>query len=195
MRKVINLVLILITMLLAYWLYASIREPIAFHQERDKRKDAVIATLKKIQIAQDVYRLVTGKYASNFDTLASVINTGKIEVAKLEADPSDPTNQDKFIKTVTYTMAKDSLFSLLGKAFNVDSLRYIPYANGKAFDIDADTLTHQSSLVNVVQVGTRYKEFMGEFANPSFKKYDKFYDPEKLIKFGDMNSPNTNGNW
>jgi type I restriction-modification system DNA methylase subunit len=195
MRKVINLVLILITLILTYWLYASIREPIAFHSERDKRKDAVIAVLKKIQITQDVYRMVTGKYASSFDSLASVINNGKIEVAKLEADPSDPTNQDKFIKTVSYTPAKDSLYSLLGNTINVDSLRYIPYGGGKTFEIAADTLTHQNSLVNVLQVGTRYKEFMGEFANPSFKKYDKFYDPEKLIKFGDMNSPNTNGNW
>lgn len=195
MRKVINLVLVLITLVLAYWLYASIREPIAFHQERDKRKEAVIAMLKKIQTAQDVFRMATGQYAKNFDTLAAVINNGKIEVAKLEADPTDPSNQDKFIKTLTYTLAKDTLFAILGKAINVDSLRYIPYGNGKTFEIAADTLTHQNSLVNVVQVGTKYKEFMGEFANPSFKKYDKFYDPEKLIKFGDMNSPNTNGNW
>ncbi|HMT54418.1 MAG TPA: hypothetical protein PKD16_11550 [Saprospiraceae bacterium] len=195
MRKVINLVLILITLILTYWLYSSIREPIAFHAERDKRKDAVVAVLKKIQVAQDVYRMVTGKYAANFDSLSSVLNNGKIEVAKLEADPTDPTNQDKFVKTVSYTPAKDSLFSILNQSINVDSLRYIPFTNGKIFEIDADTLTHQGSLVNVVKVGTKYKEFMGEFANPTYKKYDKFYDPEKMIQFGDMNSPNTNGNW
>ena len=112
MRKVINLVLILITLILTYWLYSSIREPIAFHAERDKRKDAVVAVLKKIQVAQDVYRMVTGKYAANFDSLSSVLKNGKIEVAKLEADPTDPTNQDKFVKTVSYTPAKDSLFSI-----------------------------------------------------------------------------------
>ncbi|MFN8338092.1 MAG: hypothetical protein U0T36_03655 [Saprospiraceae bacterium] len=195
MRKVINIALILITLVLTYWLYTSIKEPIAFHSERDKRKDAVIGSLKKIQIAQDVYRMVTGNFANNFDSLSSVLNNRQIEVAKLEADPSDPTNQDKFIKTVSYKSAKDSLFSLLGKSINIDSLRYIPYTDGKTYEIDADTLTHQGSLVNVVQVGTKYKEFMGEFANPSYKKYDKFYDPEKMIKFGDMNSPNTNGNW
>ncbi|MBK9744019.1 MAG: hypothetical protein IPO94_14165 [Saprospiraceae bacterium] len=195
MRKVINLVLILITLILTYWLYSSIREPIAFHAERDKRKDAVVAVLKKIQVAQDVYRMVTGKYAANFDSLSSVLNNGKIEVAKLEADPTDPTNQDKFVTTVSYTPAKDSLFSILNQSINVDSLRYIPFAGGKTFEIDADTLTHQGSLVNVVKVGTKYKEFMGEFANPTYKKYDKFYDPEKMIQFGDMNSPNTNGNW
>jgi type I restriction-modification system DNA methylase subunit len=195
MRKVINLVLVLVTLVLAYWLYSSIREPIAFHEERDKRKEAVVAALKKIQTAQDVFRMATGQYAKNFDTLVSVINNGKIEVAKLEADPNDPTNQDKFVKTISYAMAKDTFFSMLGMSINLDSLRYIPYGNGKSFDIDADTLTHQSTLVNVVQVGTKYKEFMGEFASPTFKKYDKFYDPEKLLKFGDMNSPNTNGNW
>ena len=106
MRKVINLVLILITLILTYWLYSSIREPIAFHAERDKRKDAVVAVLKKIQVAQDVYRMVTGKYAANFDSLSSVLKNGKIEVAKLEADPTDPTNQDKFVKTVSYTPSK-----------------------------------------------------------------------------------------
>lgn len=195
MRKVINLALILITLVLTYWLYTSIKEPIAFHSERDKRKDAVIASLKNIQIAQDVYRMVTGNFANNFDSLSSVLKNREIEIAKLESDPSDPTNQDKFIKTVSYKSAKDSLFSMLGKQINIDSLRFIPYTDGKTFEIDADTLTHQGSLVNVVQVGTKYKEFMGEFANPSYKKYDKFYDPEKMIKFGDMNSPNTNGNW
>jgi acyl-CoA synthetase (AMP-forming)/AMP-acid ligase II len=195
MRKVINIALILITFVLLYWLYASIQDPINFHSERDKRKDDVVKVLKRIQIAQDIYRMVTGRYADNFDTLSQVINTGMIEIAKLEADPTDPSNQDKFIKTVSYKAAKDSLFSLLGGTINLDSLKFIPYTAGKTFDIDADTLTHQNNLVNVVQVGTRYKEFMGEYASPKYKKYDKFYDPEKLLKFGDMNSPNTNGNW
>lgn len=53
--------------------------------------------------------MVTGKYADNFDTLSSVLNSGKIEILKLEADPTDPTNQDKFIKSVSYREAKDSL--------------------------------------------------------------------------------------
>ncbi|MBK6498393.1 MAG: hypothetical protein IPG00_09580 [Saprospiraceae bacterium] len=90
-------------------------------------------------------------------------------MAKLEADPTDPTNQDKFVKTVSYTPAKDSLFSILNQSINVDSLRYIPFAGGKIFGIDADTyiigITGQCC-----KVGTKYKEFMGEFANPTYKK-------------------------
>jgi len=195
MRTVINALLLLLTAFLVYLMINSVREPISFSAELDKRKDAVIAKLKKIQTTQDVYRMVTGKYANNFDSLASNIKNGKIKIEKLDADPTDPTNQDKFIRSISYRAAQDSLFSLLGGAINLDSLRYVPYGNGKVFEIDADTLTHQNNLVNVVQVGIKYKEFMGKFADEKYKKYDKFYDPEKILKFGDMNSPNTNGNW
>ncbi len=195
MRTGINILLILITAFLVYLLINSVREPISFSSELDRRKDAVIAKLKKIQTAQDVYRMVTGKYANNFDSLSSALNSGKIKIEKLDADPTDPTNQDKFIKTVSFREAKDSLYSLVGSPFNLDSLRYVPFGEGKTFSIDADTLTHQNNLVNVVEVGIKYKDFMGKFADEKYKKYDKFYDPEKLLKFGDMNSPNTNGNW
>ncbi|MBK9254345.1 MAG: hypothetical protein IPM42_02530 [Saprospiraceae bacterium] len=195
MKSIINVVLVLVALILAYWLYATIQEPIAFKAEKVKRQEAVVATLKKIQITQDVYRLVTGKYAGNFDTLVTVIKNGKIENVKLESDPSDPTNQDKFIRTVSYWPALDSLYSIVGEKFSVDSLRYIPFGEGKTFDIAADTLRYQNTLVQVVQVGTRYKDFMGQFGDARFKKYDAFYDPDKLIKFGDMSSPNTNGNW
>jgi hypothetical protein len=195
MKRVINIGLVLIFCVLGYWLYLSIQDPIAFRAEREKRKDAVIQTLKKLQIAQDIYRSVTGTYANNFDTLFSVLMTKEISVEKLEADPTDPTNQDKFIKTIIKKSAKDSIFTLLGGPTNLDSLRYIPYGDGKIFEIAADTIRQQNSLVNVVQVGTRYKDFMGPYADPRYKKYDALYDPEKLIKFGDLNSANTNGNW
>ena len=194
MSKVINIALILITIVLTYWLYASIKEPIAFNDELEKRKLGVIAHLKKIQIAQDVYRMVSGKYAKNFDTLSSVIESGKISIIKLEADPSDPTNQDKFVRSVSYVPAKDTIKSLLGD-ISISDLRYVPFTDKKVFEINADTITHQNNLVNVVEVSTRFKDFMGVYADPKYKKYSKFYDPEKVLKFGDMNSPNTNGNW
>lgn len=194
MKKVINLFLILITIVLGYSLYNSIQDPIAFQEARDKRKDAVVEVLKKIQTAQDIYRVAHDKYANNFDSLTSGLINGKITITKTEPDPKDPENQDKFVHTYTYKNAADSLFVLIGKT-NLDSLRYIPYGGGKTFDIDADTIRQQSTLVPVVQVGTRWKDFMGEFGNTKYKKYDKFYDPDKLLKFGDMNSTNTNGNW
>ncbi|MBK6363234.1 MAG: hypothetical protein IPN49_01845 [Saprospiraceae bacterium] len=195
MRRIVNVMLVLIAVILGYWLYKSIQDPIEFQAEKEKRKDAVISVLKKIQTAQDMYRTIRGSYAGSFDTLSKVLMSSQITLEKLEADPSDPTNQDKFIRTIIKKPAKDSLFNLLGGVVNLDSLRYIPYGEGKTFSIEADTIIQQSQKVYVVEVGTKYKDFMGEFASPRYKKYDAMYDPEKSLKFGDLNSANTSGNW
>ena len=80
MSKIINIVLVLITLVLGFWLYSSIKDPIEFNQELERRKFEVIAKLKKIQTAQDIYRAVTGKYAKSFDDLVTQIQNGNIEV-------------------------------------------------------------------------------------------------------------------
>jgi len=77
---------------------------------------------------------------------------------------------------------------------DINDLASVPLSDEK-FTIKADTMTYQSTLVNVTEVGTRYKSFMGEFASMKYTKYDNSYDPNKMMKFGDMNSPNLSGNW
>lgn len=195
MRRIINVFLVLVAVFLGFWLYKSIQDPIAFQEQKAKRKDAVVQVLKKIQAAQEMYRNIKGSYAPSFDSLTRVINTESVILEKLEADPTDPTNEDKFIRTIIKKPAKDSLFQLLGGPVNLDSLRFIPYGEGKLFSIEADTITQQNAKVFVVEVGAKYKDFMGEYASPKYKKYDALYDPEKRIKFGDMNSASTAGNW
>ncbi|MEL6863353.1 MAG: hypothetical protein AAFP19_02990 [Bacteroidota bacterium] len=78
---------------------------------------------------------------------------------------------------------------------SLDSLSLIPFGGGKTFDIQADTLTYQKTLVNVVEVGTQKRNFMGPYADARFARYDDSYDPDEIIKFGNMNAPNTAGNW
>lgn len=195
MKRIINIFLVLVAVVLGLWLYKSIQDPIAFQEQKAKRKDAVVQVLKKIQAAQEMYRNIRGSYAASFDSLTKVISTESVVLEKLEADPTDPTNEDKFIRTIIKKPAKDSLFHLLGGPVNLDSLRFIPYGEGKQFTIEADTIIQQNAKVFVVEVGTKYKDFMGEYSSPRYKKYDALYDPEKRIKFGDMNSASTGGNW
>jgi len=56
-------------------------------------------------------------------------------------------------------------------------------------------LTYQKTLVNVVEVGVSRSKYLGEYADERFKRYDNSFDPFKVIKFGNMNSPNLSGNW
>jgi len=193
MKTVINVVLLLLICLLGYMLYSSIKEPIAFGEAKSKRKTAVVDKLQTIRKAQEVHRWIKGDFASSFDSLEYVLKYDSIPTIKLVEDPNDPTNPEKFQKIVTYTSAKDSVASM--GITQIDSLRYVPYTNGVTFDIQADTLTYQQTLVSVVEVGTKWANFMGKFADPKYAKYDSGYEPNSTIKFGDMNKPNLAGNW
>lgn len=193
MRIVINLLLFALIIGLAYLMYDNIREPIAFKAEKEKRERAVVDQLMKVRTAQEHYRAITGAFANDFDSLQYVLTTGEFQVINVQGDPDDPNFDASMITYDTvYFPAFDSIQTL---GINLDSLRFVPYGEGTTFDIQADTLTYQKTLVNVVEVGVLRKLFMGDYADVRFAKYDNKYDPDTRLKFGDMNTPNTAGNW
>jgi len=192
MKNVFKILVYLLAVLLGYMLYSSIKEPIKFQAAKEERKAVVVKQLEDIRTSQEIFRAITGKFASDFDTLSTVLKTGQIPLLVLTEDPDFPGDPDKIIRDTTFLSARDSMVAM---NINIDSLRYVPYSGGKTFDIAADTLTYQSTLVNVVEVGTYYKEFMGKYADPKYGKYDQSYDPAERIKFGDLSKPNISGSW
>jgi len=199
MRLLINIVLILISLALAYTLYFSIEKPIGFKDAYDSRKNAVTDRLKQVGYAQEFHRDITGRFAKSFDALESVLKNDSFRVVKIIGDPDDPSGAS-FSRDTVYRSAFDSIQFLKTVEgakirINIDSLRYVPYSGKKQFFINADTTEYQKTMVNVTEVGTTYKVFMGEKYDISYQKYNKDYDPDEIIKIGDMTVPNLNGNW
>ena len=193
MKIAINVLLAALIVFLIYMLYASIREPIAFQKEKNTRKNAVVERLQDIRQAQEIYRDITGEFASNFDTLTYVLKNDSIPFENIIGDPDDPTNMDLVVRTTTYSSAYDSITAM---GIDLDMIKFVPYTdNATQFSMDADTLTYQQSLVSVVEVFTRWKVFMGPFGDPKYGKYDSGFDPDARLKFGDMSKPNLTGNW
>ena len=191
MKNILSVVLVLIIAFLGFALIQGIKEPIAFQKEKRMRRDAVVAKLEKIRTAQELYRDITGKFAGSFDSLKYVLSNDSLTIEKIEGDPDDPTGEE-YTLTLIKTPAIDTIRKL---EIDLDGLESIPFSDGKAFNIQADTLTYQSTLVNVTEVGTRWRDFMGEYASMKYTKYDNSYDPDMMLKFGDMNAPNLSGNW
>ncbi|WP_236978548.1 hypothetical protein [Membranihabitans maritimus] len=194
MRIVINLLLLAGVVILGYLTYNSIKLPIEFKNELDRRERRVIQQLMKIRNAQDVYRDITnGSYANSWGELKDTLKTGQLKFINIIGDPDDPDfDPAKLVRDTTYKPAIDTINAM---GITLDSLEYIPYSNGETFSLDADTLTYQSTLVNVVEVKTSYDKFMGPFADIKYSMYDKMYSPQNVIKFGDMNKPTTAGSW
>ena len=192
MRMIINLVLAAIIVGLVWVLISSIREPIAFKAEKEKRERAVIDKLMKIRTAQEAFRNIKGGFAPSFDSLSYVLKTDSFMIVSVIGDPDDPDFTGEIIYDTTYMPAIDSIKAM---GINLDSMRFVPYGGGAVFDIQADTITYQSTNVPVVEVGVRRKVFMGPFKDPRFARYDNGYDPNSILKFGNMNAPNLAGNW
>ena len=193
MRLIVNLVLLAVIALLVYILVVSIREPIAFKAEKDKREAAVVDRLMELRRGQELYRSITGgEFAGNWDEFKQVLTNGKVPFVKVNGDPDDPNFTGTVTYDTTYTNAIDSVRAM---GWNLDELVLVPFSDGKKFDVQADTLSYQKTTVNVVEVGTKRSTFMGQYADPSYKRYDARYEPNSVIKFGDMNKPTTSGNW
>lgn len=190
MRAIIILLLLALNVFLGYVLFKNIQEPIEFENVKVEREATVANKLTEIRSMQEIYRKITGEFAPNFDTLVTVLKVDSIPHVSIAENLNRP---GEYIETVTYSPAIDSIKAL---DINLEELAFVPYTDNQTeFDIDADTLTYQQTLVSVVQVGTRWKSFMGKYADPKYSKYDNSYNPDNLMKFGDMNSPNISGNW
>ena len=192
MRLVINLLLIAIIGALAYMLYFGIQEPIAFNTAKTNRLDAVTTKLKQIRTAQEAYRGIKGEFASSFEDLSSTLKNDSFLIVKIIGNPDDPNGD--FVRTESYVMAADSMRSL-GLLDKLDDFQSVPFSEGQKFELQADTMTYQKTLVHVVECRTPWKAFMGDYSDPKYAKYDNTYDPSNYVKFGDMNSPNIGGNW
>ncbi len=198
MRVAINLGLFVIICLLVWTLVNSIQEPIAFNAEKTKRETAVINRLKSIRSAQDIFRQISGEgYSPNFDSLKTTLQNGKIMTISVQGNPDDPSDP-----TITYDTTYSSAMEKIAELNEVsdfkiilDSLPFVPFSGGKQFEIAADTITYQQTLVNVLEVKTKKANYMGKFGSARFARYDANYNPGAYIKFGNLSAPNLTGNW
>ena len=182
----------IICVVLLYLNIESIREPIEFKKEKDKRYGAVIQRLKDIREAQVAYHDKYNKYTSNFDTLAKFIKEDQIEVVRMDGSVPDTLTEDEALKRgiisrdTTFVPVKNYVFNeeymasrKKGVKFDPDALRYIPYTDSSEFDMFTNIVVRSSGMeVSVFEVVD---------TDP--------FDPEDVLRVGSLQEPTTAGNW
>jgi len=195
-RIIIQIVLLLIIVVLAYFVYQSINKPLKFNAQKDKREAVVIQDLKDIRAGQLVYKKMHDKYAKNFDTLLMFLREGEIPLVKKIPDPEDTTYTKTINDTIGYIIVADSLYGQRPH-FELDSLPWIPGA-GVMYTLDAGEVTKGGLSVHVFEAKAHYNDILKGMDKQSIinlikarKDIDKFPG----LKVGSMQEPSTDGNW
>jgi hypothetical protein len=197
MKKVLlQLALFVVIVLIGYFVYQSIVEPLEFRREQKKREVAVINKLKDIRNAQTIYRNLTGAYSDNFDSLIAFLAVAEIPVVKMVPDPEDTTFTKTINDTVGYIKVADSLFRQ--KNYTLNQLNLIPFSEGEDFEMDADTIERGGVEVHVFEVKAPYTAYLkGMDKQTIINMIAKQEDIERYagLKVGSMQEPTTDGNW
>lgn len=210
MRKVIQVLFVLIIIILGYLIVESIMEPIRFNQEVEVRESATIDRLIEIRDAQKAYKDIYKKYTGSFDTLISFLDTTSFQVVKAIGDiPEEWLDEMGFDKARTKALADGIisrdithvpvLDSLFGKGFNADSLQYVPYTEGVTFNMESGAILTSSNLtVQVVEAYVMYDDLL----NGMDRQLVVNYKDERMkivgfkgVKFGSMEEGTLTGNW
>ena len=210
MRRVIQILFVLIIIVLGYLIVESIMEPIRFNQEVETRERATIDRLIDIREAQKAYKDVYKKYTTSFDTLIAFVDTGSFTVIKADGDiPEEWLDEMGFEKAREKALAEGVisrepiqipvLDSLFNPGFATDSLRYVPFTEGVVFKMDAGKLLTSSNLtVQVVETSCLYDDLLNEMDRQLVVNYKD--ERMKIVgfegvKFGSMEEGTLTGNW
>lgn len=195
-RTIIQIVLLVVIIVLAYLVYESINKPMKFNAEKDKREVFVIQDLKDIRSGQLLYKKMNDKYANNFDTLLMFLRNGQIPLIRKTQDPNDTTFTITINDTIGYISVADSLYGRRAH-FVLDSLPYIPMS-GVKYNLDAGEVEKGGLNVHVFEASANYKDILKGLDNQLIINLIKSRnDIEKYpgIKVGSMVEPSTDGNW
>jgi hypothetical protein len=153
MKTVIQVILGVLIVYLAYVAYQKIAEPIAFKKEQTKRYSETIQRLKDIRTSELAFKDVNNKFTASFDTLINFVKVGEFPVIrKIGEIPEDmlgkisekeAISKGIIIRDTTFVSVRDSIFA---DNYNIDSIRYIPYSGGRQFTLGIGEIVTASSL-------------------------------------------------
>jgi hypothetical protein len=212
-NTIIKIVLAIVMVGAAYYLYDSIMSPVRFDDTRLAREKAVIERVVDIRAAQRGYKQVNGQYTGSFDTLINFVLTAEMQFERQLVSSDDSVGLAQLKKAKKKNVEKftvkaiDTLFGAkkLTPA-QVQELRYIPFSdkgeNGQKieFTMGANKVEVGNVNVPVFEAKAHYKTFL---ADQNIQLLVNLIDEQENtlhrfpgIKCGDLNqATNDAGNW
>lgn len=206
MKTILQIVLWIVCVFLGYLIYRSVTGPMEFAKIKERRYADVISRLKDIRNAEEAYKTVNGKYASDFNSLITFVDTGRYTITQ-QRDSSymefDKTYQIDLLKEVTiidtlgFVAVKDSIFK---NSDRYKSMMNVPHAqNDEKFELKADIIDRGGYKVPVFEAKTAKKVVLYDQPSDLVSRENAQVSVEEVngseIKVGSLTEVSTSGNW
>lgn len=155
MRTIIQILLGIAALALAYFIYKGIQNPIEFEKAKNERYEATIERLKDIRKAQIAYREVYGRFTGSWDTLIDFVKHDSLRNVRKIGELTDSMidaglTERRALREgliIRDTIRESVLETVFGKNFNADDLKVIPVQDTLAeFMLGANILTTGSGI-------------------------------------------------
>jgi len=195
-NTVIKVVLAVVIIVLGFLIFNSINKPVKFENSLNTRGEVIVAKLKDIRTAQNLFRNQNGRYAGSFDTLINFVKTGKIPEVKMIPDPNDTTDTRSISDTIGFISIFDSIFSK--KNYPIEKLSEIPFSKGETFSLQAGKINKGGVDVAVFEASARMELYTKDLDRQLvINRLKELEDRAKFqgLRVGSMTEASTDGNW
>ncbi|WP_019670053.1 hypothetical protein [Eudoraea adriatica] len=206
MKTILQIVLWIICVGLGFLIYRSVTGPIEFKKVKEERFSKVISTLKDIRNSQEAYRTVNGKFANDFNSLVSFVDTGKYTITQqrdssyMEFDKVygiDMLKEITIIDTLGFVSVKDSIFKGDDR---YKSMMNVPYAQGgEKFTMKAEIIDKGGYKAPVFEAKVKKDVILYDQPKDLLNRENAQISVEEVngpeIKVGSLTDVSTNGNW
>ncbi|MDE3741221.1 hypothetical protein [Maribacter polysaccharolyticus] len=206
MKTIIQIVLWIACIGLAYLIYSSVTGPIEFKKVKQERFAKVVAKLKDIRNAQEAYKTANGTYANDFNSLIKFVDTGKYTITQqrdssyMEMDKTygiELLKEIKIIDTLGFVSVKDSLFK---NDDRYKRLMDVPYGQGDAkFEMKAAIIDKGGYKAPVFEAKVKKDVVLYDQPADLLARENAQVSVEEVngpvIKVGSLDQVSTSGNW
>lgn len=193
MKTLLQVGLYVVIIVLGYFIYESVMEPIRFNEETRQRERQIIDKLKDIRTIQLAHRSRYGRFNGDMDSLIAFVKHDSLPVVTAIGSVPDSLTETEAVqlgivqRDTTWIKAQDSIFQT--PKYPIDSLPYVPFSDGKRFEMDAGTIERGYSTIAVFEAKTAPEDYMQGL------NYKVYYTRIEGLKVGSMTESSVDGNW
>jgi hypothetical protein len=194
--NIIKIILAAVIMVLGLLVFRSLNKPLRFENNLKSRRDVIVSKLKDIPTAENLFHNQYGHYTSSFDSLKTLVKTGRIPEVKIIPDSTDITFTRIISDTICFMNIFDSIFAR--KNYSLEKLNEVPFSDDDLFSIMAGKINNGGVDVPVFEVSVLMeictKDIDKQFVINRIKELE---DKSKFpgLKVGSMTEASTDGNW